>query len=157
MEIIEIGAVRVSARSGEIESEFQSFVKPVRNSVLTSFCRELTTITQADVDEAPSYPEVRVTFADWLNEEPKYDFCSWGDYDRKQFEKDSVVHQVPYPFSGQHRNLKKEFSTALSEKKRYGLGMAIRRIGLEFDGTAHRGIDDARNIAKVYRFLLEQR
>jgi inhibitor of KinA sporulation pathway (predicted exonuclease) len=156
MEIIEIGAVRVSSSTGEIESVFGAFVKPIRNPVLTGFCRELTTISQDDVKDAGSYPQVLAAFSSWLEEQPDYDFCSWGDYDKKQFMRDCDYHRVAYPFSGDHRNLKMEFSAASGGKKRYGLGGAIRKIGLEFEGTAHRGIDDARNIARIYRYMLKQ-
>lgn len=154
MEIIEIGAVRISYANGEIESEFDAFVKPVRNPLLTPFCTGLTTISQEDVERAAFYPNVLADFSAWLGEQPDYDFCSWGDYDRKQFLRDCNFHGVAYPFHGGHRNLKMEFSGVSGGKKRYGLGGAIRKIGLEFEGTAHRGIDDARNIARVYQYLL---
>ena len=156
MEIIEIGAIRVSSVTGEIDSEFGAFVRPVRNSLLTDFCRELTTISQAEVEGADDFPTVLRRFSSWVEEQPDYDFCSWGDYDKKQFVRDCQFHDVPYPFSGDHRNLKVEFSSLIGTKKRFGLGGAIRKLGLEFEGTAHRGIDDARNIARVYGHLLEQ-
>jgi inhibitor of KinA sporulation pathway (predicted exonuclease) len=156
MEIVEIGAVRVSSSTGEIESEFGAFVKPVRNPILTEFCSDLTTISQEDLKDADSYPQVLAAFWSWLEEQPDYDFCSWGDYDKKQFMQDCEYHRLAYPFSGIHRNLKAEFSAAIGGKKRFGLGGAIRKIGLEFEGTAHRGIDDARNIARIYRHLLKK-
>ena len=46
MEIIEIGALLLDSEQFEIHSEFQSFIKPVRNPLLTGFCKELTTIRQ---------------------------------------------------------------------------------------------------------------
>ena len=52
MEIIEIGAVMQSSRTFAIESEFQTFVRPVRRPVLTDFCTELTGITQHDLTDA---------------------------------------------------------------------------------------------------------
>ncbi|MDJ0577463.1 MAG: 3'-5' exonuclease [Xenococcaceae cyanobacterium MO_234.B1] len=42
MEIIEIGAVMVEAENLNIVSEFQTFIKPVRNPILTDFCTKLT-------------------------------------------------------------------------------------------------------------------
>ncbi|MEL6327929.1 MAG: 3'-5' exonuclease [Cyanobacteria bacterium J06626_23] len=42
MEIIEIGAVMLHARSLQIESEFQSFIRPVVHPQLTPFCTALT-------------------------------------------------------------------------------------------------------------------
>ena len=156
MEIVEIGAVRVLSSTGEVDSEFGAFVKPVRNPILTPFCRKLTTISQEDIQSASSYPQVLAAFSSWLEIRPDYDFCSWGNYDKQQFIQDCQYHGLAYPFSGAHRNLKAEFSTAIQSKKRFGLGEAIRKIGLQFQGTAHRGIDDARNLARVNRYLLNQ-
>ena len=150
MEIIEIGAVQADSVTGEIISEFEAFVQPVRHPVLTEFCTELTSITQQDVNRAKGYPEVIASFKEWLTEIEVYDFCSWGAYDKSQFEQDCQFHNIPYPFIGKHRNLKIEFSEALGVKKKFGLAGAIKHLGLEFEGTHHRGIDDARNIARIY-------
>lgn len=154
MEIIEIGSVMVEAATGNLLSEFCTFIRPRRHPVLTDFCKELTTITQADVDAAPLFPEALAAFSAWLGSFGKPMFCSWGDYDRKQLEKDCTFHGVEYPFSQGHRNLKAEFSESIGSKKRFGLGQAINRLGLSFAGTAHRGIDDAKNIARVYKEIL---
>lgn len=154
MEIIEIGAVAVESATGAAVSEFQSFVRPVRNRVLTDFCKSLTSISQQQVDGADEFPAVIKHLGTWLSALADYDFCSWGNYDRRQFEQDCEFHSVSYPFAGPHRNLKVEFAEALGLKKRLGVGQAVRKLGLEFDGTPHRGIDDARNIAAIYRQTL---
>ena len=49
MEVIEIGASLVTREGREVD-HFQRFVKPRRRPQLTPFCRELTHISQADVD-----------------------------------------------------------------------------------------------------------
>lgn len=151
MEIIEVGAVAVQNSNGAIVAEFQTFVRPKRNPTLTPFCKSLTSISQADVDLAELYPAAILRFRQWLAEIGSYEFCSWGDYDRKQFEQDSRYHGVAYPFAGPHRNLKVEFSAALGITKKHGVSSALEKLGLDFEGTAHRGIDDARNIARIYR------
>ena len=51
MEIIEIGASLVDAGGHEID-HFQRFVRPLRRPMLTRFCRQLTHISQAEVDQA---------------------------------------------------------------------------------------------------------
>lgn len=159
MEIIEIGAVAVNAATGDIFSEFGTFIRPVRNPILTGFCTTLTTITQSQVDAAPSFPDALAVFSAWLREiappGPPPTFCSWGDYDRKQLVNDCDFHHRPFPFSKSgHRNLKEEFSAALGSTKRFGLGQALDRLKLTFAGTPHRGIDDAKNIARVYKEIL---
>lgn len=151
MEIIEVGAVVQDAQSFEIRSEFQTFVRPVRNPVLTDFCKTLTSIRQDDVDSALLFPEAIAAMTSWRESFEDALFCSWGNYDRNQFRADCRFHNVPYPFPDEHVNLKTEFSKSLRTRKPYGLGGALKKLGLTFAGTAHRGLDDARNIARVVR------
>lgn len=154
MEIIEIGAVAIERASAEVHSEFQSFVRPVRHPKLTKFCGTLTTITQADVDNADTFPEVCKRLSAWLKQFESHVFCSWGDYDRKQVDQDCRFHGIQSPLSSRHRNLKKEFSAAMKTEKRFGVSSALRRLGMAFEGTAHRGIDDAINIGRIYAAAL---
>lgn len=153
MEIIEIGSVLVDADTLEPVAEHQTFVKPVRHPVLTEFCTKLTTITQADVANAPGFPEAIASLARFIDGRDVL-FCSWGDYDRRQFEQDAKFHKVALPFGGKHLNVKKQFSTQLGEETRYGMAGALKRVGLELQGTHHRGIDDARNIARLLPWVL---
>jgi inhibitor of KinA sporulation pathway (predicted exonuclease) len=151
MEIIEIGAVMLSSRTFEIESEFQTFVRPVRHPQLTEFCTGLTGITQENVAGAPSYREALEAMKEWMDAFGDSLFCSWGDYDRNQFNQDCEYHQVAYPFRSGHLNLKAEFSRALNRKKKLGIADAVRCLGMNFEGSHHRGLDDARNIARIVR------
>ncbi|MEP7120676.1 MAG: 3'-5' exonuclease [Byssovorax sp.] len=153
MEIIEIGSVLVDAETLLPVAEHQTFVKPVRHPVLTDFCTKLTTITQADVANAPGFPEALASLTRFIDGRDVL-FCSWGDYDRRQFEQDAKFHKVSLPFGEKHLNVKKQFSTALGEETRYGMAGALRRVGLELQGTHHRGIDDARNIARLLPWVL---
>ncbi len=157
MEIIEIGAVAVRADSGEVVMEFQAFVHPVRHPQLTDFCRKLTSISQDDVDRADYYHAVMASLRHWLAHVENHDFCSWGFYDRKQFEQDCEYHGIAYPFAGRHRNLKIEFANAMGFKKKFGVSGALKKLGIEFDGRPHRGIDDARNIARIFAEVIAGR
>ena len=155
MEIIEIGAVILNRSTWEIDSEYQQFIKPVRHPILTKFCTELTTITQEDVDAAPTFPEVIPYFKQWIDTYPKNTFCSWGNYDKTQFIQDCEFHTLAYPFGTEHRNIKKEFSSYLGNKKKFGMPQALEHLGIDLQGTHHRGIDDARNIAAIYKYMHE--
>lgn len=155
MEIIEFGAVMVEAKNFQVLSQFQSFVRPVRHPVLTGFCTELTSIQQHDVDGAPLFKDVAVQFKKWLHQYQGFVFCSWGDYDRKQLQQDCAFHGVPNPVGAPHINLKPLMSERLNLSKKLGLGQALRQAGMQFEGTAHRGIDDARNIARLLPLLFD--
>ncbi len=155
MEIIEIGAVRVDATSLRPVAEFQTFVRPVRNPALTPFCRTLTSIEQAQVDRAPTFPVALAALRAFLTcgQGPPPLFCSWGAYDKNQFERDARHHGVALPFGEDHLNVKMAFSRALGTTRRFGMAEALRTAGLPLDGTHHRGIDDARNISKLLGFI----
>lgn len=156
METIEIGAVMVEASSLQIVAEFNTFIKPMRHPILTLFCTTLTTIKQTDVDSAPTYPEAIQTLQHWLQPYENIVFCSWGDYDYHQLKQDSEYHQLPFPIAAPHVNIKKLFSTTQQLPKAYGMNYALRLAGLTLQGTHHRGIDDARNMARLLPWIVGQ-
>lgn len=153
MEIIEIGALAVSPEL-EVLGEFPRFVRPVRNPVLSEFATELTTITQAEVDGAEDFPTVAAELALWAAEHEISWWGSWGKYDRNQLTQDVRFHRVPDPLPQEHFNIKEAFSARQNIKRRLGLGGAVKMAGLDFAGTAHRAIDDTRNIARILPFVL---
>lgn len=152
MEIIEIGAVLLNADLEPI-GEFQTFIKPVTNPTLTKFCKELTSITQKEVDEAPGFKEAMQFLYDWFDKVDDVMWLSWGAFDKKQFIKDCELHGIEYKLP-YHENAKVNFSKQLGVKKGYGMKRALARAGIELDGTHHRGIDDARNIAKLMPYCM---
>jgi 3'-5' exoribonuclease 1 len=156
MEIIEIGAVIVETQNLTSVCEFQTFIKPVRHPILTDFCRQLTSISQAQVDQAPSYSEAIENLKAWLSEYSDFRLIwgSWGEYDRKQFEQDSQFHHLLFPINYPYINLKKMFSKSQKLKGRYGMAEALKMAGITLEGTHHRGIDDTRNIVKLMPYIL---
>jgi inhibitor of KinA sporulation pathway (predicted exonuclease) len=153
METIEIGAVLVETHSLAKVGELGLFVQPVRHPVLSRFCTELTTIQQSDVETAPRFPEAIAKLRAFLADRDAL-FCSWGDYDKNQLAQDAQYHRVALPFGSRHLNLKKQFSATLGLPKKLGMGQALEHVGLKLEGTHHRGIDDARNIARLLPWLL---
>ena len=145
-EIIEIGAVMYEVGK-LVLSEFGSFVRPKLSAHLSEFCTRLTSIRDGDIAGAPALPEALAKLLDWARPFEPWTFGCWGDYDRNQFERDCRLHGIPCPF-GEHVNIKKACAAwkGCSPKP---LGAAVGMLGLAFEGTAHRGIDDARNIARV--------
>jgi len=156
-EIIEVGAVLCDGATLLPQAEFQTFVKPVRHPRLTPFCTQLTSIRQADVDSAPGFAAAMQKLATFLRSSAApggFTFCSWGDYDRQQFGREERRHGVRVPLGSQHINLKERFCRSSGGDTQLGCGQALRRVGFKFAGTAHRGIDDARNIARLLPYCL---
>lgn len=156
MEIIEIGASLVTRDGHEVEY-FQRFVRPTRRPHLTHFCRQLTQISQADVDAAAPLSVVWAQFERWLQSHQAQlaGWASWGDYDRRQFEQEWLAHGLDsYLSQLPHINLKKRFAEARQLAKPIGLKMALNLAGLAFQGQQHRALTDARNTARLLPLVL---
>lgn len=155
-EIIEIGAVKVN-EEGKTVGEFQAFIKPKKFPILSDFCKQLTSIKQEDVDNAELFYLVLEKFIDWTIEgnETNVTFISWGHYDKTQFQKDSKLHNITPEWinDSNHRSLKHLHGkwNNLNSPKGVGMERALKFEKIPLDGTHHRGIDDARNITKIFK------
>ncbi|MCA9635518.1 MAG: exonuclease domain-containing protein [Myxococcales bacterium] len=150
-EIIEIGAILVDAATLDPIDEFQTFVRPLVHPRLSEFCTRLTTITQADVAAAPTFRAVAPRLAAFGEGAL---FCSWGAYDKNQLERDAKRSGIRPPLGPRHLNLKEAFARVAGDRSGSGNQSALRRVGLTPTGTHHRGIDDARNIARLLPYVL---
>ncbi|AOA04517.1 MULTISPECIES: exonuclease domain-containing protein [Pseudomonas] len=157
MEVIEIGA-SVVTRAGREVDHFQRFIRPQRRPLLTPFCRQLTRITQANIDTGAPMAQVWEQFERWLGQHlPKLEgWASWGEYDRKQLEQEwrqqhlhSALQQLP------HMNLKQQFARARQLKQPLGLNSALQLAGMQFSGQQHRALEDARNTARLLPLVLK--
>jgi len=144
---------------GSLLDLFQSFVRPIVNPQLTPFCTSLTGITQADVDTAPLFPAAADALRAFVakHQQAESVWMSWGAYDRKQFERDSARHGVAAPIALPHQNAKRLFAKAQRIGKEVGMARACALAGLTLDGTHHRALDDALNIARLLPWVLGQR
>src|SRR5262249_12268690 len=95
-ETIELGAVQMlPEREAATWPAFQSFVRPLRLPRLSSFCRELTGISQDEVDAAPGFPEALRTFLDSASPLERVVLASWSHYDLWQLGLDLEAHGLP--------------------------------------------------------------
>lgn len=89
-EIIEFPAVLVSTELQQVIDHFQAYCRPVLNSTLSGFCKELTGITQEDVDTADTFPQVAEDFEAWLTKHKlgskhKFTVVTDGPWDMGRF------------------------------------------------------------------------
>lgn len=153
-EIIEIGAVKFDLKKKEIVDRYQTFIRPKINPILTDFCRNLTTITQEQVDSAHYFDTEYNRFIKWYGNPDKNMFCSWGYYDKGMVETSCKAWKIEPRIGPDHWNVKK-FYQEITGQRGVGLGLAVKQCGLDFKGVAHRGIDDAENIARVLQVILK--
>ncbi|MET1072352.1 MAG: 3'-5' exonuclease [Umezawaea sp.] len=146
-EIIEIGVCELDVGSGARVGKHSVLVRPERSSV-SDFCTSLTTLTASQVASGVGYADAcRLLRKDFRSRDRVW--ASYGDYDRKQFER-----QGTYPFGPRHLNVKTLFALTRNLPREVGLAEALDLAGLPLEGTHHRGDDDAWNIAALLGGIL---
>lgn len=155
-EIIEIGAYRLN-RFGEVTGTYNRFVRPILHPYLSPFCKNLTSISQEEINRASTFPKVIEEFQDWAKiYEEEYLLCSWGSFDRKMFIKDCQLHRLDYDWAEVHFNIKAQYQAMKKLRRPCGLKSAVKKEGFEFTGVHHRGISDAENLAKVFGKYIDE-
>jgi len=169
-EIIEFPVVLLDLNSGEIVSEFQEYVMPTEHPRLTSFCTELTGITQETVDNGMPLKTCLLLFNKWIKKvledfklsatptenSKSFTCCTWSDWDLNLcLENECKRKQLKKPEELKTwidiRAVYKEFY----QRKPQGLNGALRDLGVEFQGRQHSGIEDARNTSKLVWKLVQ--
>ena len=157
-EIVEIGLTVVDLAARRRVSRHRMLVRPARSQV-SGFCTELTGLTQAEVAGGVSFAEACQILVEEYDARGR-PWASWGDYDRRQFERQCRAAAVPYPFGrpaeAGHTNAKAVFTKAYGLRKRPGMDGALRIAGLPLEGRHHSGGDDAWNIAALVLDLAER-
>ena len=100
------------------------------------------------MEGAESFPAVLSRFLAWMGEPPLL-LCSWGQYDLNQLHQDCALHNIDFPAHfARHINVKAAWAAWKGVKPR-GLVRVLKMTGMEMEGRHHRGMDDARDIARI--------
>ncbi len=155
-EITELGCVIVDLGERAIAAYESFLVRP--EGPMGVFCKELTTLTFADVENKPDLGMALKDLKEWCKEN-KFDinqmpWGSWGDFDRVQLFRECSRKGIKYPFARAHYNIKGLFSILSSRKKGFSVEVAASIINKPFVGIPHRGVDDARNIAGIFLHII---
>ncbi len=151
-EIIEIGHALLDVPSGRILQANTLMVRPQRSKV-SNFCTQLTTLTQAQVDEGMPFADA-CRFLEARLGSCSATWASYGEYDRRQFRRQCEAFGVPYPFGETHLNVKNLFALVHGLPREVGMAAALQHLDHPLVGTHHRAGDDTRNIAGLLASLL---
>lgn len=153
-DIIEIGVCLLDVHTGEISENRGILVKPER-SVVSPFCTELTTITSEMIEEEgmPFKTACSILRKEFLSQSRAW--ASFGAYDLKQFQRQCGDLGIGYPFGPSHINVKTLFALKKKLGHEQGMAGALEILEIPLEGTHHRGVDDAKNIAKILSRILE--
>jgi inhibitor of KinA sporulation pathway (predicted exonuclease) len=153
-DIIEIGLCPLEVSTGRRLEKRSILVKPERSTV-GPFCTQLTTLTQEQVNGGILFREACKLLETEYHSTARL-WASYGDYDRRQFEKQCRETGVRYPFGPSHLNVKTLFAVGRGLAAEVGLPQALALSGLTLEGTHHRGDDDAWSIAAILAELLKK-
>jgi inhibitor of KinA sporulation pathway (predicted exonuclease) len=150
-EVIEIGITFINLSDKTIGESVSIIVKPT-TSEINEYCTNLTTLTPEFV-EANGIPFSEAM--DLLREEPykchRNMWASWGCYDRDILLRQCQREYIKSPFNNIHKNVKSDFCWQYGFN--CGTPRAMDHMGLAWEGTHHRGVDDSRNVARVLLVL----
>lgn len=154
-EIIEIGLAVLEVQTGLITKNQGILIKPQRSTV-SPFCTELTTITPELLEQKGILFEEAIEQLTKEYQPDVYTWASYGQYDLNMLKKQCKSFNVPYPMGGEHINVKVWFAELFGLQKPTGMNGALHLLEIPLEGIHHRGVDDAKNIAKILNWCLAQ-
>lgn len=153
-EIIEIGLCLLDVQTLLREGKQSLLIRPER-STISPFCTQLTSLTQADVAQGLPFAQACDLLRRVYHSRERV-WASYGDYDRRQFERQCQARDIAYPFGPSHLNIKNILALSRGWPNEVGLAEAMEQLGRAMEGHYHRGQDDAWNIGGVLAQLLQQ-
>jgi inhibitor of KinA sporulation pathway (predicted exonuclease) len=153
-EIIEIGLCILDVPTLQRVSKESLMVKP-EHSTVSEYCTQLTTITPEMADMGIPFQQA----CDRLSvhyESSNRPWASYGDYDRMQIERQCRAIGIHHPFGPTHINIKNLLALTLGLKREVGLDKGLELLNMPLEGTHHRGVDDAWNIAAILAEILRR-
>ncbi|KAM4810512.1 3'-5' exoribonuclease 1 [Rhinophrynus dorsalis] len=162
-EIIEFPIVLLNTTTLEIEDTFQRYVRPEMKPQLSEFCINLTGITQDVVDQADTFPNVLRSVVDWMREKElgtkyKYAILTDGSWDMSKFLNTQCrVSRLKYPrFAKKWINIRKSYGNFYKvPRNQTKLIIMLEKLGMNYDGRLHSGLDDSKNIARIAARMLQ--
>lgn len=146
-------------------ARIQNYVKPKDNPILTSYCTELTGITQEKVDAGLPFREAFQKHYEWLKKEVPEGYLentivvTWGNWDLKiMLPRDCTRHSIHYypELYLRYINIKQSFQQHFKNRRQLGMDGMLKHLGLELEGKHHSGIDDCHNIGRIFRAMIQK-
>lgn len=148
-EIIEIGAIHLNDTCRMV-GEFSQLIKPRVYTEMHLITSRLIHLQMQELERGKPFVEVMELFLQWCGED--YIFCTWGDQDLKELQRNMKFYQMDPLADGPiaFLDIQKLFSIAYEDgKSRKALEYAVDFLDMEKDIPFHRAFSDAYYTAKV--------
>lgn len=155
-EVIELAACMVNSY-GDLVKKFNRIVKPVIHPRLSQYCKQLTGISQSDVDKAKEYDSVIYDFLEWSDWEAEpLDVFTWGNKDYELICNMNKYYKMESDWCKPFTDMKYAYAKLMNLNKPVGLDKALLAEGFEFEGERHRALPDAYNLSKLFVKYIEE-
>lgn len=160
-EIIEFPSILIDTQSKTIIDEFHSYVRPILNPHLTTFCTKLTGITQEIVNNSATFTDVFTQWQEWLLQKGlsysnRFAIVTDGPWDLERFLwLQCCKSKIEMPkYCQRWINIRKLYAGTYKCQRTNIAGM-LDAFSMQFEGTQHCGLDDSRNIARILLVMLQ--
>lgn len=158
-DVISVGAVITDSSYNELE-RFYSTVQLTRGHRLTPLIIELTGLTDAELQKAPSYEEVMEDLINMLKRNQVGKVCVWGG-DKSSFQRDldgrtldKILKKDVVRFINSFENIQKDVSMELTEGIDAGLSLADLKTICGLGGNVeHNALSDANDMLECIRII----
>jgi len=149
-ELVQIGALKVNEELAVIE-ELLIYLKPLRNPELSDYFKDLTGISQEEVDERGEEPKKALAhFSEWVGGIPMYAFGRDGDV----IMDNCKLLEMDCPFKPEHfHDVRDVFIKHGIQADEYQSGTILKAFGKEPSRQAHDALNDARSILDALLLL----
>ncbi len=159
-ELLSVGLV-ICDKKFNLVRTYYSPIHPLYNKKLTDYCKELTGLTQKEIDEAPSYEAVFQELYLLFQEYPVKEIFTWGN----------DAHTLRHDIEKNHKFVARRFRkiagllqdiTKRLTRQIYGKGITLSLSDMKYicgmeHCTAHNALEDAKDLYRITRCCLQER
>lgn len=152
-EIIDLGAVRLN-EALEVTSQFSRLIRPKVSTKLTEIVRNLTSLSNEDLDHGGTFQQTVKAFADWLGEDDAV-VMTWSTSDLLVLLENYryFFHQDTIPFLKQYADLQafSQHRFQMAGGNHLGLQNAASLLDISTEGKElHRALGDSLLSARIF-------
>ena len=153
-EIIEIGAVKVDAKTKEVVSTFSEMIRPQVYKEMNEIIHEILHIEIGDLEKKDVFNNVIKRFFEWCGKD--YVFCTWGNMDLTELQRNMDYYKIKGYIDGpiKYCDVQKLFAIQyLGYESALSLETSIEYFNLEKKYKFHRAISDAMYTVEILKRL----
>ena len=151
-EVIEIGVCTLQIPAGRRVDRDGILVRP-EESTVSPYCTEVTGLTADEVASGVTFAQACAKLRKRYSSQDRV-WASYGDHDRRIFERQCRERSVDYPFGSTYMNVSNLFALMQGLDYEVELQGALEVLNLPVEGPLQRGVDGAWHVAAVLAHLI---